>query len=81
MLLSQYAPVRRRCKDVSPLGFREVRLAIRVRKVVRRGPFTSQDELRRKVLAFINSFRRTLAGPFQWTVQNLALRCYPTRDC
>jgi hypothetical protein len=43
--------------------------------VIRRGTFTSQEDLRAKVLAFIAYFNRTMAKPFKWTFQGKALRC------
>jgi hypothetical protein len=33
----------------------------------RRGNFTSTDDLRTQVLAFIAYFNRTMAKPFKWT--------------
>jgi transposase len=51
----------------------EIWLSILVRKVLRRGSFTSVDDLRAKVLAFIAYFNRTMAKPFRWTFQGKAL--------
>ena len=45
----------------------EIWFSILVRKVLRRGNFTSTDDLRAKVLAFIAYFNRTMAQPFRWT--------------
>ena len=53
----------------------EIWLGILVRKVIRRGTFTSQEDLCAKVLAFIAYFNRTMAKPFKWTFQGKALRC------
>lgn len=53
----------------------EIWLATLVRKVIRRGNFTSIDDLRAKVFAFINYFNQTMAKPFKWTFQGKALRC------
>jgi len=44
----------------------EIWLSILVRKVIKRGNFTSQDDLRAKILAFIAYFNQT-ATPFRWT--------------
>ncbi|MBI3973745.1 MAG: transposase [Chloroflexi bacterium] len=51
----------------------EIWLGILVRKLLRRGNFTSTDDLRAKVLAFIDYFHRTMAKPFQWTYQGKPL--------
>jgi putative transposase len=53
----------------------EIWLGTLVQRVLRRGNFTSQDDLRTKVFAFIDYFNRTMAKPFQWTFQGKALRC------
>jgi transposase len=45
----------------------EIWLSILVRKVIRRGNFTSQENLKDKVLAFIDYFNQTMAKPFKWT--------------
>ena len=37
------------------------------------GNFTSTDDLRNKVLAFIAYFNRTMAKPFKWTYQGKPL--------
>ena len=48
-------------------------LSILVRKVIKRGNFTSTKDLQRKVLAFIEYYNRTMAKPFKWTYQGKAL--------
>jgi DDE superfamily endonuclease len=45
----------------------EIWFSILVRRVIRRGHFTSTADLREKILAFIESFHRTMAKPFKWT--------------
>jgi hypothetical protein len=45
----------------------ELWLSILVRKLLRRGNFTSLDDLRRQVLDFIAYFNRTMAKRFKWT--------------
>jgi DDE superfamily endonuclease len=45
----------------------EIWLSILVRKLLRRGNFASVEDLREKVLAFIDYFNRTMAKPFRWT--------------
>ncbi|MGI8446814.1 MAG: transposase [Streptosporangiaceae bacterium] len=51
----------------------EIWLSILVRKLLRRGSFTSVADLQTKVLAFIAYFNRTMAKPFQWTFQGKPL--------
>jgi transposase len=51
----------------------EIWLSILVRKVIKRGNFTSVEDLKRKVLAFIEYYNRTMAKPFKWTYQGKAL--------
>jgi hypothetical protein len=51
----------------------EIWLSILVRKVLRRGNFTSVDDLQAQVLAFIAYFNRTMAKPFKWTYQGKPL--------
>jgi transposase len=51
----------------------EIWLSILVRKLLRRGSFTSVDDLRTQVLAFIQYFNRTMAKPFKWTYQGKPL--------
>jgi DDE superfamily endonuclease len=45
----------------------EIWFSILVRRVIKRGNFTSAEDLRKKILAFIDYFNRTLAKPFKWT--------------
>ena len=45
----------------------EIWFSILVRKLLRRGSFTSTADLRDRILAFIAYFNRTMAKPFQWT--------------
>lgn len=44
-----------------------------MRKLLRRGSFTSVEELVSKVQAFIAYYNRTMAKPFKWTYQGKAL--------
>lgn len=44
----------------------EVWFSILMRKLLRRSSFTSQAELKNKILAFVDYFNRTLAKPFKW---------------
>ena len=51
----------------------EIWLSILVRKLLKRGSFTSTADLEAKVLAFIAYYNRTMAKPFKWTAQDKAL--------
>lgn len=53
-------------KHTSWLNQVEIWLGILVRRVIKRGNFTSIDDLRTKILDFITYFNRT-AKPFRWT--------------
>ena len=53
-------------KHTSWLNQVEIWLGILVRRVIKRGNFTSLDDLRAKILDFITYFNRT-AKPFRWT--------------
>jgi transposase len=61
-------------KHASWMNQIEIWFSILVRKVIKRGNFISTDDLRRKVLAFIEYYNRTMAKPFKWTFQGKALR-------
>lgn len=45
----------------------EIWLSILVRKLLKRGSFTSVEDLHQKVMAFIDYYNRTMAKPFKWT--------------
>src|SRR5438045_194046 len=62
MVVFHYTP-----KHASWLNQVEIWLSILVRKLLRRGNFTSIADLRHKVLDFIAYFNRTMAKPFKWT--------------
>jgi hypothetical protein len=51
----------------------EIWFSILIRKVLKRGNFTSVEDLKCKVLAFIEYYNRTMAKPFKWTYQGKAL--------
>jgi hypothetical protein len=51
----------------------EIWLSILVRKLLQRASFTSVEDLRTKVLAFVAYYNRTMAKPFQWTYQGKPL--------
>jgi DDE superfamily endonuclease len=54
-------------KHTSWLNQIEIWFSVLVRRVLKRGNFTSVADLREKILAFIGYFNRTLAEPFKWT--------------
>ena len=60
-------------KHASWMNQIEIWFSILVRKVLKRGNFISADDLKRKVLAFIEYYNRTMAKPFKWTYQGKAL--------
>lgn len=60
-------------KHASWMNQIEIWFSILVRKVIKRGNFSSTDDLKRKVLAFIEYYNRTMAKPFKWTYQGKAL--------
>jgi len=60
-------------KHCSWLNQIEIWLSILARKVIHRGNFKSKDDLKEKVLAFIEYFNRTMAKPFRWTYRGKLL--------
>jgi hypothetical protein len=60
-------------KHASWMNQIEIWLSILTRKLLRRGNFTSIDDLKAKVLAFIDYYNRTMAKPFKWTSQSKPL--------
>jgi len=54
-------------KHSSWLNQIEIVFGIIMRKVVRRGSFTSVEDLRTKLLVFIEYFNQVFAKPFKWT--------------
>jgi putative transposase len=60
-------------KHASWMNQIEIWFSILVRKVLKRGNFTSVNDLKSKVLAFIEYYNRTMAKPFKWTYQGKAL--------
>lgn len=60
-------------KHCSWLNQIEIWFSILVRKLLRRGSFSSLEELKAKVLAFIDYYNITMAKPFKWTYQGKPL--------
>jgi transposase len=51
----------------------EIFLSILVRKLLKRGSFTSVADLKAKVLSFLDYYNRTMAKPFKWTYEGKPL--------
>jgi transposase len=64
-------------KHSSWLNQIEAIFAMIMRKVIRRGSFTSVADLRSKLWNFIEYFNRVFAKPFQWTYTGRPLRVKP----
>ena len=54
-------------KHTSWLNQIEIWFSILVRRLLKRASFTSTEELRERILAFIDYFNQTMAKPFKWT--------------
>jgi transposase len=54
-------------KHTSWLNQVEIWFSILMRRVLKRGSFCSKQELRQRILDFIDYFNKTLAKPFKWT--------------
>ena len=67
-LVFHYTP-----KHASWMNQVEIWFSILMRKLLKRGSFTSLEDLITKVLAFIQYYNRTMAKPFKWTYQGKAL--------
>ena len=67
-LVFHYTP-----KHSSWLNQVEIWLSILVRKLLKRGNFTSVADLEAQVLRFIDYYNGTMAKPFAWTYQGKAL--------
>ena len=61
-------------KHCSWLNQIEMWFSILVRKLLKRGNFTSTTQLKTQILEFIDYFNRTMAKPFKWTYQGKALK-------
>lgn len=60
-------------KHCSWLNQIEIWFGILMRKLLRRGNFTSQADLKSRILQFIDYFNLTMAKPFKWTYKGKAL--------
>lgn len=60
-------------KHASWMNQVEIWLSILVRKLLKRGNFTSIAHLKAKVLAFVEYYNQTMAKPFKWTYKGKPL--------
>ena len=60
-------------KHASWMNQIEIWFSILARKLLKRGNFTSLDDLKAKVLAFIDYYNLSMAKPFKWTFKGKAL--------
>jgi len=60
-------------KHASWMNQIEIWFGILMRKVIKRGNFLSKDDLKKKILDFMDYFNETMAKPFKWTYQGKAL--------
>ncbi|MEH2103198.1 MAG: transposase [Nostoc sp.] len=60
-------------KHSSWLNQIEIWFSILVRKLLKRASFKSQDDLKTRILAFIDYFNQTMARPFKWTYKGKVL--------
>ncbi len=68
-IIFHYTP--RHCSWLNQI---EIFLSILVRKLLKRGSFTSVAELKAKVLSFLDYYNRTMAKPFKWNLPGQASR-------
>ena len=61
-------------KHTSWLNQVEMWFSILTRKLLRRGSFDSVDDLRERILGFIEYFNQTMAKPFKWTYKGRPLQ-------
>ena len=60
-------------KHASWLNQIEIWFSILVRKLLRRGNFTSKEHLQQRIESFIGYFNATMARPFRWTMKGKPL--------
>jgi transposase len=64
-------------KHTSWLNQVEIWFSILVRRLLKRASFTSVDELRQRMFAFIDYVNQTMAKPLKWTYAGRPLVAYP----
>ena len=60
-------------KHASRMNQIEIWFGIVVKKVIKRGNFCSKEDLKSKLLNFIDYFNKTMAKPFKWTYKGKPL--------
>ena len=60
-------------KHASWMNQIEIWFGILMKKAIRRGSFDSKQDLKKKILDFIDYFNETMAKPFKWTYQGKVL--------
>jgi len=60
-------------KHASWMNQIEIWFSILARKLLKRGNFTSKEDLKEQLLRFINYFNETMAKPFKWTYRPLTI--------
>lgn len=60
-------------KHASWMNQIEIWFSILVKKVIKRGNFSSKEQLKTKLLAFVDYFNSVMAKPFKWTYQGKVL--------
>ncbi len=65
-------------KHTSWLNQVEIWFSILVRKLLRRASFSSLEDLRQRILDFIDYFNKTMAKPFKWTYKGRPLTAWLT---
>ena len=60
-------------KHASWMNQIEIWFGILMKKVIKRGNFSSQEDLKNKILNFMSYFNETMAKPFKWTYKGKAL--------
>jgi transposase len=61
-------------KHTSWLNQVEIWFSILARRVLRRGSFTSKEDLKTRILNFVDYFNEVLAKPFKWTFTGQILK-------
>lgn len=61
-------------KHCSWLNQVEIWFSILVRRLLKRASFASVNELKERILAFIDYFNKTMAKPFKWTYMGKPLK-------
>lgn len=60
-------------KHASWMNQIEIWFGILAKKVIKRGNFLSKDDLKKKLLTFMDYFNKTMAKPFKWTYKGKVL--------